>query len=250
MIYDCFYFFNELDLLEIRLNILNEYVDKFILVEASETFNGKPKELIYKNNIEKFKNFNHKIIHYIVDKYPNNQELYDKAIKSPNTGNKEHWWVREFYQKESLLKPLSIANDDDLIFISDVDEIWNPEIDYSFINDDNVYKPIQSARPFYLNYKSNQPPSDWTGTRVGLMKMVKKYGPNHFRTEAFAQSKPILNGGWHFSWLTRSENKWDDFHPDNKNRFSSVCSYSYWKDETDLPEYLKNNKEKYKHLFF
>lgn len=250
MIYDCFYFFNELDLLEIRLNILNNYVDKFILVEATETFNGKSKKLIYKDNIEKFKDFNHKIIHYIVDDYPDNKEIYNKALNSPNTGNKEHWWMREFYQKESLLKPLSIANDNDLIFISDIDEIWNPKIDYSFISDDNVYKPIQTARPFYLNYKSNQPFSDWTGTRVGLMKTVKKYGPNHFRTEAFVQSKPILNGGWHFSWLTRSENKWDDRHPDNKNRFNSVCSYSYWKDETDLPEYLKDNKKKYKHLFF
>jgi beta-1,4-mannosyl-glycoprotein beta-1,4-N-acetylglucosaminyltransferase len=248
-IYDCFYFFNELDLLDIRLNILDSCVDKFVLVESNQTFNGKDKPLHYDINKNKFDKWNDKIIHYVIDDYPNDKEIYEKALQSPNTGNKEHWWVREFYQKESLLKALKDADDNDLIFVSDVDEIWNPKINFSFIKDENVYKPVQTARPFYLNYKSNQPTSYWTGTRVGLMKTLRKYGPNHFRTEREVESKAIQDGGWHFSWLSKNQNKWNDLHPDNNNRFNAVCAYSYWKDEIDLPDYLKNNKEKYKHLF-
>ncbi|MGN1154117.1 MAG: hypothetical protein ACI4S3_08815 [Candidatus Gastranaerophilaceae bacterium] len=70
MIYDCFTFFNELDLLEIRLNILNDVVDKFVLVEATKTFTGQDKPLYYNDNKEKFSAFNAKIIHVVVDDYP------------------------------------------------------------------------------------------------------------------------------------------------------------------------------------
>jgi len=65
-IYDAFLFFNELDLLEIRLNILNEYVDYFVIVEAVETFSGLPKKLFYEENKARFEKFKHKIIHYVV----------------------------------------------------------------------------------------------------------------------------------------------------------------------------------------
>ena len=64
-IYDIFTFFNELELLEIRLNILDKYVDYFVLVEATETFSGKPKKLYYEENKHLFKKFEHKIIHHI-----------------------------------------------------------------------------------------------------------------------------------------------------------------------------------------
>ena len=63
MIYDCFTFFNELDLLEIRLNILNDYVDKFVLVEATRTQNNKEKKLYYEENKERFAKFKDKVIH-------------------------------------------------------------------------------------------------------------------------------------------------------------------------------------------
>jgi len=128
MVIDIFPFFNELDLLEIRLNILNDYVDKFVICEATETFSGKPKPLYFKENEERFAKWKDKIVHYVVDDFPNDKEIYDKAIKSPNTGNKEHWWVREFYQKESAIKALSFCKEDDIIMVSDVDEIPNPNI--------------------------------------------------------------------------------------------------------------------------
>ena len=73
MIYDAFYFFDELDLLEIRLNILNDYVDYFVISESNETFNGNKKQLFFNENKNKFKNFQHKIIYNLVDDFPNNK---------------------------------------------------------------------------------------------------------------------------------------------------------------------------------
>jgi beta-1,4-mannosyl-glycoprotein beta-1,4-N-acetylglucosaminyltransferase len=248
MIYDTFSFFDELDLLDIRLNVLNNHVDYFVLVESNETFTGIKKPLYYKENQEKFKKWSNKIIYYEIPEYPKDQCLYQKALNSPNTGNKDHWWMREFYQKESLIYPLSGCSDDDIIFVSDVDEIWNPKIKIN-IEENKVYRCMQTARPFYLNNKSNQIPNDWTGTRVGYYKTLKKYGPNHFRTEREISGIPILDGGWHFSWLSRKQNKWEDNHPDNSHRYFKAMSYKIEKDEKELPEYIIENKMKYKHLF-
>ncbi|HZX73462.1 MAG TPA: hypothetical protein VFE57_03515, partial [Cyclobacteriaceae bacterium] len=70
MVVDCFTFFNELDLLEIRLNILNETVDRFVLVEATRTFQNNPKPLYFNENKKRFEAFLPKITHIIVDDYP------------------------------------------------------------------------------------------------------------------------------------------------------------------------------------
>lgn len=245
-IYDCFSFFDELDLLEIRFNILNDYVDKFVLMEAPETFFGKPKPLIFKNNKERFKQWEHKIIYHVIDDFPNDKNLYEAAVKSPNTGlgpNKDIWWIREFYQKESLNRVLLNCNDDDIIYVSDVDEIWNPNINIKF-DSVNVFKPVQTNYPFYLNHRSNQDPHAWTGTRVSKYKVYKKYGANHFRTEREAPSIKILNGGWHFSWLSKKVDKYEDGHPDQINRFNTVQNVHMWKDESALPEYILKNKNK------
>lgn len=247
MIYDCFSFFDELDLLEIRLNILNDYVDKFVIMESPETFFGKPKSLIYKENKNRFKFWEDKIIYHIIDDFPNDEELYKKAINSPNTGidpNKDIWWIREFYQKESLNRVLINCNDDDIIYVSDVDEIWNPK-NKILCDSQNVYKPVQINYPFYLNNRSNQDPQSWTGTRFAKYNVYKKYGANHFRTEREAKSIKILNGGWHFSWLSKKMDKYGDGHPDQNIRFNFVKNTHMWKDESDLPEYILKNKDKF-----
>ena len=70
MVYDCFQFFNELDILKIRLNVMNDVVDKFVISEATETFSGLKKPLYYEKNKEMFKEFEDKIIHVVVDDTP------------------------------------------------------------------------------------------------------------------------------------------------------------------------------------
>jgi len=125
-VYDVFYFFNELDLLEIRLNILDRYVDYFVLVEFSQTFGGVKKDSFYKKNKDRYAKWNHKIIYFLVDDYPSDKDLLKLAESNSNVGNGAEHWVREFYLKESAKKALSALNDEDIVFVSDLDEIWDP----------------------------------------------------------------------------------------------------------------------------
>jgi beta-1,4-mannosyl-glycoprotein beta-1,4-N-acetylglucosaminyltransferase len=264
MIYDCFNFFDELDLLEIRFNILSPVVDRFIVVESNQTFNGKEKPLFFNENRDRFKEWEDKIIHYITTDFHTNEHIYQKALASPNTGpNKEHYWVREFYQKEELIIPLlPICNDDDIICVSDVDEIWNPKISFEGLDfNGKVYKPILEGRALWVDVPTTQHFSDWTGTRIGQFKILNQFGPNHFRTERECPSIAMLGesepAGWHFSWLIKHADKWGDSHPDNIGRFNRAKNHIEINssdvistDFSRLPQYLKDNKQKWINLFY
>jgi beta-1,4-mannosyl-glycoprotein beta-1,4-N-acetylglucosaminyltransferase len=244
-VYDAFMLYDELDILELRMNILNDHVDYFIIGEATETFRGNPKPLYYKENEKRFEKFKDKIIHCVIDTLGTHQDIYEKAIASPNTGigHKDHWWVREFYQKECMIHSLDKCDDSDIIFVSDVDEIWNPKV-CSLMNEKVVYRPIQTGYPFFLNNRSDQDYHCWVGTRFGKIKILKEHGFNHFRTEREVQSIPIPDGGWHFSWLGKTNwNKWNDGHPGNHQNFNLVNQNTMWKDESNLPEYILKNKQ-------
>ena len=119
MIFDCVTYKNEDIILELRLNTLNEFVDKFIIVEATKNHAGKPKKLNF--DIKKFEKFQKKIRYIIVDDMPEkvNSFYYNRR-----------WWheniVRDIHQRNQIMKGLQDAHDDDLIIISDIDEI-NPD---------------------------------------------------------------------------------------------------------------------------
>ena len=121
-IVDCFTFYNELELLKYRLTILNDCVDYFVLVEATHTHVGKIKPLFYQENKELFKEFNHKIIHIVVDdfshKYPN-----------INIENREQW-NNEIFQRNCIKRGLDKLNlnDEDIFTVTDLDEIPDPKI--------------------------------------------------------------------------------------------------------------------------
>lgn len=243
MVIDAFYFLNELDTLEIRLNILDPYVDKFILVEARETFSGVPKPLYYLENKERFAKWNHKIQHYTAEP----EQFIEMAKVSPNTGNGEHYWVREFAQKESLQNALKGLDDEDIVFISDVDEIWNMDTSIG----DAVYKPKQLPYMYYLNQRTDEDWLGWTGTVVTKYKNIKDVCINHLRTDSMTDYVVIENGGWHFNSLGGKDKKREAFkHPIYENDYE-------WKrrevnmriDESDLPDYLIKNKEQWTRLF-
>lgn len=267
MVYDAFLFFDELDILELRLEILDSSVDKFIILESTESFVGKSKPLVFLENKERFSKFAHKIQHYICADFPNDKKIYDSAVRSPNTGNKEHWWVREFYQKESLNKALSTLNDDDIVFVSDVDEIWDPNIlSRVVVEDDKVYRPIQTAYHYWLNNRTNQACSGWVGTRFGRYSTYKKYGANHFRTEREVESELIFDGGWHFTFMGGEgaiKKKLESYGHQEYNTEShkqkihrliaenkpiAFENFSMWKDESQLPEYLRLNRDRFAHM--
>ena len=110
-VFDCFPFFNELDVLEIRLSELDALVDHFVIVEATHTHTGKPKPLYFAEHRQRYAQFSRKIIHVVVEDLP----------LEPS----DHW-VREIYQREAIMRGLGDADPNDRIITSDCDEIPKP----------------------------------------------------------------------------------------------------------------------------
>ncbi len=260
--YDIFSFFNELDMLEIRLNILDKFVDYFVIVEATETFTGQSKPLYYKENKERFSKWNHKIIHYIVDDYPNDKNICELANKSPNVPKDGPiHWHREFYQKESIKKALIGLNDEDVCFVGDVDEIWNYNKDYHLLDND-IFKLRLEVYSYYFNNHSNE---EFAGTIVTKYKNIKNNCLNHLRTHNL---KYLDNGGWHFTNIggleqikkklnasyTEDSYNTEDVRKNlekrlNENKDYMGRKFKFTISEKNLPVYLLENKEKYSKLF-
>lgn len=213
MIYDCFSFFNELDLLEIRLNVLDGVVDKFVLAEATLTHTGKPKPLYYQENRERFAKFADKIIHIVVDDFPEPPIDFTEAQMS---------WMRENWQRNGIFRGLSDAADDDLVMISDVDEIPDPKVLRQKRDWTGITAFGQIYANFYFNFIDQVRPV-WHGTRLIRMKdlraserwriNVPHYAVIDMANEGFSPTrvryaKPdrkIENAGWHFSYLGGAE---------------------------------------------
>ena len=213
-IYDCFTFFNELELLELRMEILNEYVDKFVIVESTITFSGKEKKLFYEENKEKFKKFNNKIIHVIVNDTPEDfvnlpfienpknkqEEIKNKILNylniSEGWGRHEKQWGREIYQRESIFYGLLDCNDDDLIIVSDLDEIPNLGGVSSF-NFNDVFDFKQNTYYYYFNLLKEK---NWSGSKLISWENLKSTSTNSVRQNKHT-TKIIENGGWHFSFM-------------------------------------------------
>lgn len=278
---DSFIFFNELDILEIRLNTLNDKVDTFILVESTVSHSGKEKPLFYEENKKRFEKFNHKIVHCVVEDTPNSFEEAQQRFLSPkdeleknilmhclttsNVPPGETQWLREFYQHESVRRGMLMANlqDDDVCFVSDVDEIWNPEVDYR-VDDFNVYKLRQNVHMAFLNLRSSE---EWIGTYYTKYRNIKNASANHFDTVAKTKHVIVENGGWHFTYqggLERIKTKLENFgHQEyNNDQVKDLVSkrlergedvlgrpFSCVIEDINLPDYIKNNRQKYNHLF-
>jgi Glycosyltransferase family 17. len=118
-------YFDEDLLLDLRLNILDKYVKKFIITEATYTHNGSPKKLNF--NFSNFKKFKDKIVYIVVDTPPPNLLNIDENDSSDAKGEKLilNGMARDYFQRESLSKGLKNLSDDDFIIISDLDEIPN-----------------------------------------------------------------------------------------------------------------------------
>ena len=193
-IIDCFIFYNELDLLTYRLNILNEVVDYFVLVESTHTFVGKDKELIYEKNKQLFEKFNHKIIHIIVEDFP---------YKLPNTHfPNDYQWENEFYQRNSIDRALQKIDlqPEDCIIISDLDEIADPRT-LKKIKDGQISVSVNILEMdmYYYNLysKFNR---KWDLCKILNIEYYKRLSLSCNMIRNYDCSK-ILNGGWHLSYF-------------------------------------------------
>ena len=218
MIYDCFNFFNELDILEIRLNILYEYVDYFVIVESSVTHSGETKPFYLDENKERFSKFWDKIISYKIYDTPTNfinlpetsdtslNEVFTYIKTQNNRFNRgtQPDYGRDFFQKESVRRAVDKCDDNDIIIFSDADEIPNPEVLKNISNLDlnsKIYALNQNTYYYYLNVLKQ---TDWYGSRIGLYKNMKMLSFNEVRGDS-SLSTQLPNGGWHFSFMGGSE---------------------------------------------
>ena len=149
-------YFDEDLLLDIRLNTLNNFVKKFVIAEATYTHNGTPKKL--KFDINKFGKFKDKIDYVVVDKEPKNILNLTESDSKERRGEKLilNGMARDYFQRENLSKGIEKANDEDLIFISDLDEIPNfQNLEFSKINNELLnllYKYYSKAIPTLGKY--------------------------------------------------------------------------------------------------
>lgn len=280
MIYDCFNFFNELEILELRLNILYEYVDYFIIAESTVTHSGKEKKFYFEENKDKFSKFSDKIISYKIYDTPNtfynlpeteDEELnkiynYIKIQKNRFDIYTQPDYGRDFYQKESIRRALLKCCDDDIIIYSDADEIPNPKVISNINNlnlDKNIYKLNQNMYMYYINMLKEK---NWYGSRIFKYKNMKNLSLNELRGDN-SISLPIENGGWHFSFMGGKEmvkTKLTSYSArDLANQYvlSSIDSnmqnnidpffrsnLTLTEIDNSYPEYIINNLEKYKHM--
>ena len=211
-IFDCFMYFDEEVVLEVRLNILNKYVDYFVIVESTYNHRGDKRRLLF--NINKFKKFKKKIIYLIYDENPQNIE---KVLENDNPSEISRKHIlnaakRENSQRNYIFNALEKANNDDLILISDVDEIPNLEtIDITKINNKII---LFKQEMFYYKFNLKLSNLIWTGTKACKKKNLvspqwlrnikdRKYPfyrlDTLFSNTKFIDVKIISNGGWHFS---------------------------------------------------
>ena len=213
-IYDCFMYFNEDLLTDLRLNILDNYVTKFIITEAEYTHNGTKKKLNF--NINNFSKFKNKIEYIVVDKEPPNIKQLNKNDSPDERGRKLifNGYSRDIYQRNALLKGLQDLNSEDLIIISDLDEIPNLEnIDFETIKDEIL---IFKQKIFYYKFNLCYNKFPWFGSKACKKKKflspqwlrevkAKKY--SGLRLDTFFSKKKYTNvrfiddGGWHYTYI-------------------------------------------------
>ena len=194
-IYDCFSYWDEDLLLDLRLNVLNNFIDYFVIIEGNKTWQNNFKKLRF--DINKFSKFKDKIIYIPVEDMPDGDNPY----------------TRENFQRNCISRGLKSSNEEDLIIISDLDEIPNPKAISSF--DPNKRYAVFKQKHFYykLNLQSQKNPF-WMGSRICVKKYLKspqwlrnlKFKKRPFwRINKFRLNNILEYGGWHFCNLKKPE---------------------------------------------
>ena len=217
-IYDCFMYFDEDTVLDLRLNYLNKFVDQFIIVESKFTHRGGQKELLF--DIDKYSKFKDKITYLTVDQEPDDLHTIN-ADDDENTLSKKYILnaaKRENYQRNYILKGIEKADLNDLILISDLDEIPNLEkIDFNNLKSKFVFF---QQKMFYYKFNLYLPSVIWTGSKgckkknlisPQWLRNIKDKSYPLWRVDIFFSNNKyhdiniIKEGGWHFSYLKTPE---------------------------------------------
>ena len=288
MIYDCFTFFNELDLLEIRLHELSPYVDRFVLVEATRTHQGNPKPLHFDENKQRYSAFLDKITHVVVDTYPE---------------DRKDSWSYENHQREMITQGLQGCRPGDVILISDLDEIPQGRYIKSKIESDTTYIFRQRMSYYFLNcvrsmdlradrsgkyrwtgtamtsFESMQSPQQmrnlsilaqrvFDGSPVSRLVWAVNYTVRGFPVEG--KVKFVKSGGWHFSFIGgvdkiiqkleayahgeynkgeyKQATRIEKLVSSGEDIFGRDVQYEVVKVDGRFPDYIRQNQHRYRHL--
>lgn len=198
---DCFTFYNELDLLNYRLNVLNDVVDYFVIVESEHTHTGKKKPLIFNENRHLFGKFNAKIVHVVVDDFPHKYPHIDF--------NKNQQWVNEMFQRNAISRGLSRLDltDCDLILITDLDEIPDPSTVAKIQTSDTDIGIRALEMDLYYYNLTLRFDNKWN---AGKICTFRKYAEHISRGGTVDDIRRmscsnIIRGGWHLSYFGDSE---------------------------------------------
>jgi beta-1,4-mannosyl-glycoprotein beta-1,4-N-acetylglucosaminyltransferase len=231
-IIDCFTFYNELKILKFRLEYLYDHVDYFILVEGTLSHAGKPKELFYQNNKDQFEKYKNKIIHVIVSDMKTVEEAPDA-------------WVRENYQRNCIdkgIKELNL-NDNDIIHISDADEIPDKKIlihfRYNELNNNSRIQLLQDSYWYNLNCRGKK---KWDSARIvnyhTYINVFNRISQDiRLKYLQTINTYHIEKGGWHFTWQGDIKfliNKLENFAHQEYNK-------DIYKNEETINDLIKKN---------
>jgi hypothetical protein len=263
-IYDCFSFYNELDLLELRLKELYDHVDHFVLVESSTTHQNNPKPYYFEENKQRYQQYLDKIIHIKVDDMPMSADT----------------WVNERFQRDQVLRGLVDADEDDMVLLSDLDEFIRPEIvDEIRENPKNISGFRVPFFNFKLNYMLINHPESYHVWAVACKRKFLE-DPSAFRSMRFALTQMAYNfedddiriyehSGWHFTYFGNTDwvkNKLRNFAHAELNKdhvldqidvdamiargsgFNPLDQRTFVKIAVDdyLPKNIVNNQDQYK----
>lgn len=267
-IYDCFPFFNELDLLEIRLNELYDTVDYFVIVEGERTHQNKPKPLYYSENSERFAKFQDKIIHIILD-------------ASNFNDNPSH---NEDISYNAFMHGLEHANaqDDDIVIIDCADEIIKPEVIRDLVQSYTrpVYVEVHNFC-YYLNAQFAEGSVFWWAGPIisvghlkqfnGQVKRCLEWGRSHINIPSSQATSIPLPHGWHFTFMGNKKDVRDKVTSYIHAEWSHLTEEDYQSSIDNmldpfkrtgatshkfmgmypieqLPKYVQDNIEKFNHL--
>jgi beta-1,4-mannosyl-glycoprotein beta-1,4-N-acetylglucosaminyltransferase len=247
---DAFLLNTESDLLELRLNILDPVMDQFVIVESTVEFSGRPKPLYFADNKERFAPWKDKIKHIVIS-------------DTPDSGANR--WPREYFQRDAIIRGLRGCKTNDLVFMSDVDEIPDPET--VKLNKHGGYHQIYSM--YYANTVRAE--ENWVGTTALFYFQYQHMGCQRVRNDRHHFQRVDI-GGWHFAYMMTTkeiQNKlgafahagWDIplIHSEAGHRRESLSDL-FGVHKTPLkvinvssgyfPQYLKDNQQKYSSWIF
>ena len=257
-IYDCFQFFDEEMLLDLRLNIMDKYIDKFVITEATYLHNGKEKKLIF--DINKFSKFRDKIIYIVVDKQPSDlHKIYEEDKDSKDTRGQKlvlNGYKRDHYQRHVAQKILNAIDPEDWILINDIDEIPNlNNINLKSAKNKLVFFKQQM---FYYKFNLLYPSFYWFGSKAckkkhflspNWLRDVRQKKYPFWRLDILFSKKKyndvfiVNDGGWHFTNIKSPEDI-------EKKLLNYTHHYEFEQSGLklkDLKKIIKENKILYDH---